>query len=340
MSDVRLAALVERAFDYRGYVTLKRHDGSELVGFVFDRGTDRGAEYLQILDESATKRTLVPLKEVADIAFTGEDTAEKSVRIWEKRKGTLEPGSTSAWGDWDEEKPALILVALEQELRVVAKAMGAQVRQGAARGRLNGGAAVAIAVGLGGGARKHVEAEKPRAVLSCGFSGALTSALSAGDLVLSSSVRDETGEILPASESLRKASRTAFEGLRFVEGELVCATRVAATPAEKQALAGGSGLAVDLESWAAASAAREAGIPWIGLRVILDPLESELPAFTREAHQSYVAPALRHALRGPRAVASLARLASQARTASLALEQALKRIGPALAAAGRKEQRV
>jgi len=336
MSDARLAALVERAFDYRGYVTLRRHDGSELVGFIYDRG----AEYVQILDETATKRTLVPLKEVADITFTGEDTAEKSVRIWEKRKGTLEPGSTSAWGDWDEERPALILVAMDQELRAVGRAMGAPARNATVRGRLNGGAAAAIAVGVGGGARQSVEAEKPRAVLSCGFSGALTSGLVAGDLVLSSSVRDENGESINASESLRKSARTAFEGLRFLEGELVCATRVAATPAEKRALAGRNGLAVDLESWAAASAAQEAGIPWIGLRVILDPLESELPAFTREPQQSYLAPALRHALKGPRAIASLARLASQARIAGAALEQALKRIGPALAAAGRKGQRV
>jgi adenosylhomocysteine nucleosidase len=334
MNDPRLAGLVSRAFDYRGYVTLRKHDGSEVVGYIYDRGDD----YVQILDETATKRTLIPLKEVADISFTGEDTAAKAVRSWEKRKGQLEPGSTSAWGDWDEEKPALVLVALEPELRIVAKAMGAQVRNKAVRGRLNGGAAAALAVGLGGGARAQVEAEKPRAVLSCGFSGALSPDLSAGDLVLSSSVRDESGkEIIPATESLRKAARTAFEGLRIVEGQFVCTTRVAATPAEKRAL--GPGIAVDMESWAAANAAREAGIPWIALRVILDPLDSELPAFTREAHQSYLGPALRHALTGPRAVADLLRLASQARKASASLEQALKRIGPALAAAGRHEER-
>jgi adenosylhomocysteine nucleosidase len=335
MSDARLASLVERAFDYRGYVTLRRHDGSELVGFIYDRGD----EFLHVFDESATQRTLVPLAEVADIAFTGEDAAEKSVRIWEKRKGTLEPGSTSAWGDWDEERPALILVALENELRAVARAMGAQVRDGAVRGRLNGGAAAALAVGLGGGALRQVQAEQPRAVLSCGFSGALTAGLEPGDLVLASSVRDESGESIAASEPLRKSFRTALDGLRFAEGELVCATSVAATPLEKRALAGPGCLAVDMESWPAASAAREAGIPWIALRVIFDPLESELPAFTREPHHGYLAPALRHALKGPRALAGLARLARHARVAGAALEQGLKRIGPALAAAGRKEQR-
>jgi adenosylhomocysteine nucleosidase len=333
MSDERLTALVARAFDYRGYVTLKRRDGSELVGFVYDRGEAD----LTVLDESATRRIRVPLDDIADIAFTGEDPAEKAQRIWEKRKGALEPGSTSAWGDWDEERPALIVAALDQELRCIARAMGATPRGRVARGRLNGGSAAAVAVGVGGGARQAVTAEKPRAVASAGFAGGLVAGLSPGDLVLASSVRDESGECIAATPSLREAARTALAGLRFVEGEIVCATRIAGSPAEKRALAGTAGIAVDMETWAVASAAREAGIPWMALRVVLDPLEWELPAFARETHESYVRPALRHALRGPRATVELARLATSARTAAHALEQGLKRVGPSLAAAGRSE---
>jgi nucleoside phosphorylase len=176
--------------------------------------------------------------------------------------------------------------------------------------------------------------------MSCGFAGGLTAGLEPGDLVLSSSVRDESGDVIAATESLRKAARVALHGLRFVEGEVVCTTSVAATPGDKRALAGPSGIAVDMESWAVAKAAAEAGIPWIALRVILDPLDSELPAFTREPQKSYVGPALRHALKGPRAVAELAKLAAAARTAAGVLEQGLRRTGPALAAAGRSEERV
>jgi adenosylhomocysteine nucleosidase len=336
MIDDRLQDLVARAFDYRGYVTLRKEDGTEVYGYVFDRGDT----YVQILDETANQRTRIALSDIADIAFTGDDPVAKSNRVWELRKGKLEPGNTSAWGEWDEERPALLVTAVEQELRCVARAMGSEVRSGMVRGRLNGGSAAAIAVGPGGGARQAVLAEKPRALLSCGFAGGLAQGLLPGDLVLSSSVRDESGESLEATESLRKAARIALAGLRFVEGEVVCATRVAITPAEKRALAGPSGVAVDMESWAVAKAAAEAGIPWIALRVVLDPLDSELPAFTREPQKSYVAPALRHALKGPRAVAELAKLAAAARTASAALEQGLRRIGPALAAAGRSEERV
>jgi len=71
MIEARIAQLVDRAFDYRGYVTLRRSDGSEVVGFVYDRG----ASHLELLDQSATRRMRVPLAEIADIAFTGEDAA-------------------------------------------------------------------------------------------------------------------------------------------------------------------------------------------------------------------------------------------------------------------------
>ena len=94
MTDARLAELVERAFDYRGYVTLRRTDGSELVGFVYDRS----ASHLDLYDETATRRVRVSLADVADIAFTGDDAARKAQALWERRKGTLEPRETSAWG--------------------------------------------------------------------------------------------------------------------------------------------------------------------------------------------------------------------------------------------------
>src|SRR3989442_4194792 len=108
MTDSRVAELVERAFDYRGYIVLRRSDGSELVGFVYDRN----ATDVELFDEAATHRVRVPLAEVADITFTGEDTARKSQQMWERRKGTLEPRETSAWGEWRESGPVLPLLPL------------------------------------------------------------------------------------------------------------------------------------------------------------------------------------------------------------------------------------
>jgi nucleoside phosphorylase len=155
-----------------------------------------------------------------------------------------------------------------------------------------------------------------------------------GDLVLASSVRDETGEVLAAADPVLRAARQALAAGapgRVVEGEILCTTRVAATAEDKRALARPGRIAVDLESWPAAHAAARAGIPWLAIRAVIDAQDADLPAFTREVRSSYVVPALRHALRGPRAVVEIARLAWRARIAGRALERALRRLGPALA---------
>ena len=329
MKDARVAELVEQAFDYRGYVTVRRTDGSELVGFVFNRG----ASHLELFDETATHRVSVPIEDVAEIEFTGEDTARKSHEMWERRKGTLEPRETPAWGDWHDSGPILLLVALDRELRSAARAFGASPRGNRAQGRLAGTDAIALAVGLGGGARRAVAEERPRLVVSCGFSGGLDGKLAPGDVVLATAVRDETGDELAAPQAVRLLAARALNGMRCFEGDLVCTTSVAATEEEKHGLARPGALAVDMESYPAARAAAEAGIPWLALRVIVDPLASSLPPFTREVHGRYLGPALKYALSGPRAVADLARLAVRASRAGAALELALRRLGPVLAAA-------
>ena len=205
MTDARLAELVERAFDYRGYVTLRRTDGSELVGFVYDRS----ASHLDLYDETATRRVRVSLADVADIAFTGDDAARKAQALWERRKGTLEPRETSAWGEWRESGPVLLLVALDRELRSVARALGLVRRGDRARGQSGGNEVVGLALGVGGGARRAVVDEQPRLVVSCGFSGALDPALAPGDLVLATAVRDETGDELAAPPLIRQRRRWA-----------------------------------------------------------------------------------------------------------------------------------
>ena len=329
MTQAHLAELVDRAFDYRGYVTVRKSDGSELVGFVYDRGPS----YLEMFDETATRRIRVPLAEVVDIAFTGYDAARKSQEIWERRKGTPEPRDTPAWGDWQEARPVLLLVALGIELRSVARAMDAHPRGNRVRGRLSGVETVAIAVGLGGGARAALAEEGARLVVSCGFAGGLDDAASPGDVVLATAVRDESGESIAAPAELRQAASQALSGMRHLEGELICTSAVAATEEEKRALARPGAVAVDMESYPAACAARDAGVPWLALRTIVDPLASSLPPFARSEQEGYLWPALKHAVSGPGAAAGLVRLGMRAKKASAALEEAVRRLAPALAAA-------
>jgi nucleoside phosphorylase len=329
MIEARIADLVDRAFDYRGYVTLRRSDGSELVGFVYDRG----ASHLELLDQSATRRMRVPLAEIADIAFTGEDAARKSQEIWERRQGTLEPRETPAHGEWAEAGPILVLVALEQELRAVGRALDDTPRAGSIRGRLGGNDVVTLASGMGKDPELVLAEWQPRMLVSCGFCGGLDPELMAGDLVLATAVRAPGGEVLTAPEPARLAAAAMLEGLRYRQGEVIQAASVVTTVDEKRELASRSGaLAVDMESYVLGLEAAEAGIPWLALRAVVDPAGSPLPEFAREAHRDYLWPALKYALKGPRAAARLIRLARDFRLASAALTAGLRRLGPALAA--------
>jgi adenosylhomocysteine nucleosidase len=336
MTDTRVTKLIEQAFDYRGYVTISRRDGSKLVGFVYDRSP----AHVEMFDEKASNRIRLAMDDIADVELTGEDVAAKAQQIWERRKGSLEPPETPAWGEWEAERPVLLLVALPRELRGVARVLGSKIRGAIVRGRLGDASAVGFAVGMGGGAAQAIATERPRLVISCGFSGALAPSLASGDLVLASSVREDGGESIAVAKPLLRAARQALgeaQETAPAEGEILCTTRVAATRDEKRALARPGRLAVDLESWPAARAAEQAGIPWLAIRVVLDRLDADLPPFTRTAHGNYVAPALRYALEGPRAVIELARLGLRARTASRSLERALRRLASSLGTLGRPE---
>lgn len=330
MSDARISELVEQAFGYRGHVTVQRHDGSKLVGFVYDRGP----AHVEMFDDQAANRIRIAIDDIADITLTGEDSAAKAQHSWERRRGSLESRHTSAWGDWHD-RVTLILVALPIELRSIASALGARVRGARACGTLGADRVVAHAIGVGGGAAHVVAAERPRLVISCGFAGALDGSLRSGDLVLASSVCDESGERVIARDSVLRVARRALAGCaRVADGELLCTTRIAATRDDKRALAHPGRRAVDLESWAIARAADRAHIPWLALRVVLDPLDVELPAFAGEARTGYVTSMVRHALGGPRPALAVVRLGVDAGVALRSLRRAMQALAPVLGRIG------
>lgn len=334
MTAAHIRQLVEQAFEYRGYVTIERHDGSRLLGFVYHRD----ATHIELFDEHAAERLTVALSDIANIALDGDDAAARAQQRWEQRRGRLEARDTPAWGEW-EARPTLILVALPLELEGIANVLRAQVHAASASGKLGEHRVIARAVGIGGGAAHVVAAERPRLVIACGFAGALHASLSAGDLVLASAVRDECGDAVVASESMLRVAREALDTLPVAEGELLCSTRIAATRTDKHALAGRGRLALDLESWAAARAAEQASIPWLVLRVVVDPLEIDLPGFAAEARSDYIVPALRHALRGPRAALELARFGIRTSIALRSLRRAMQQLLPAISRLANEEVR-
>lgn len=87
-----LARVVDRAFDYRGDVTLRLRDGTERVGFVFDRDLDIAGAFLRLLPASGGAAERISLDAIQAVAFTGRDTAAgNSYAAWLKLKEQRRP---------------------------------------------------------------------------------------------------------------------------------------------------------------------------------------------------------------------------------------------------------
>jgi hypothetical protein len=101
-----LREALEKAFDYRGDVTITRKDGCKIDGYIFDRVTGATLEssFVRVLPRDSNKRVKISYAEIAALAFSGRDPAagkswEAWVRkYWEKKSSgegnlTLQPES-------------------------------------------------------------------------------------------------------------------------------------------------------------------------------------------------------------------------------------------------------
>ena len=82
-----VAEVVEFAFDYRGNTTIVKIDGTEVLGYIFNRTTYGREPFLEYFDESGEGPFTLRYSEIANIKFTGKDTAAgNSWRAWLERK--------------------------------------------------------------------------------------------------------------------------------------------------------------------------------------------------------------------------------------------------------------
>lgn len=82
-----LKQVIDEAFDYRGYITMVLSDGSEQVGFVFNRDGVATEPFLQILDERGENPTTIPYAQIRSVRFSGKDhAAGKSWEAWSMRR--------------------------------------------------------------------------------------------------------------------------------------------------------------------------------------------------------------------------------------------------------------
>ena len=87
-SEEELREGLEKAFDYRGDVTIRLKNGAEVEGYIFDRrnGPTLADSCIRLFPKNDPTKITVPYSDIAGLAFTGRDTAAgKSWEAWLKK---------------------------------------------------------------------------------------------------------------------------------------------------------------------------------------------------------------------------------------------------------------
>jgi len=87
-NEEELRSALEKAFEYRGDVTITRKDGSVVEGYIYDRraASTLGDSLVRVLPASGAARVSVPYSDIAALAFSGRDTAAgKSWEAWVRK---------------------------------------------------------------------------------------------------------------------------------------------------------------------------------------------------------------------------------------------------------------
>ena len=84
-TEPELREALEKAFDYRGDISITRKDGSKVEGYLFDRrsGASIAESFVRIIPSNEQTKVNVAYTDIAALAFTGRDTAAgKTFEAW------------------------------------------------------------------------------------------------------------------------------------------------------------------------------------------------------------------------------------------------------------------
>jgi hypothetical protein len=87
-TDAEVREALEKAFDYRGNITITRKDSSRIEGYLFDRrtGPTLAQSFIRIIPTNQPAKLNIAYSEIAALAFTGRDTAAgKTFDAWVKK---------------------------------------------------------------------------------------------------------------------------------------------------------------------------------------------------------------------------------------------------------------
>lgn len=87
-TDDEIRAALEKAFDYRGDLTITLKSGEKVEGYLYDRKVGKSLDdsLARIMPKDKPGRMNIRYSDVAALAFTGKDTAAgKSFEAWVKK---------------------------------------------------------------------------------------------------------------------------------------------------------------------------------------------------------------------------------------------------------------
>ena len=87
-TDDEIRDALEKAFDYRGDITLTLKSGDKIEGYLFDRrnGATLADSVVRLYPKDSTEKKSVAYSEIAAMAFSGRDTAAgKSFEVWVRK---------------------------------------------------------------------------------------------------------------------------------------------------------------------------------------------------------------------------------------------------------------
>jgi hypothetical protein len=77
---------IDKAFDYRGDVTLALHN-EQIEGYIFNRDASARPPRIEVFIKGSNEPRIIPYADIVSIAFTGKDIADgKSWDAWVNKK--------------------------------------------------------------------------------------------------------------------------------------------------------------------------------------------------------------------------------------------------------------
>ena len=87
-SEAEIREALEKAFDYRGDITVTQKDGGKIEGYLFDRRDGKTLETssIRLFPKDRDEKVRIRYSDIARLEFTGRDTAAgKTFEAWVKK---------------------------------------------------------------------------------------------------------------------------------------------------------------------------------------------------------------------------------------------------------------